>query len=555
MSIAMTASTEDTWLAFTLIFTFLSISQYILPPRYTKQLDTFFRKSCIFPCRYAHNKITPLPSPFHEIRVWFFVGLQAFWALWLVEQYEKTSVYKLTLSSNSTSLNLNHDLSFDTGDSGGLNEKKIHLTLKSFLPDSESSFLFAFEDDGLTNAIAILEVTLAFAISLSMNTSLTQYSSSIRLFNAYTGDIVAFAIELVAFLEARKIEEAEHAETKTFEIDKSKKESKEDMEMISNPKSKMNPSRVYIDTTMLNLRRLFQTLYALPNVTKHEFRGDTKWEDIVTFQESRTSDKKHFRSVGLLDSEVGRHIGALIKDNESVYMDKEKTKGLSESMLIMLKILDYVGDLCDRERRQRLASVEDKFDIGDPTRKTLKLAWRKIHSSYGDMETTVVYSNPSVIKTAVEFGLLASIFLLPLSNRLYSMGSNSVLVCCIVQFFIVGIYFSSVRVKNVYLSTNESFGFKNVTPVVKQTQFSILQIWISLKKIAQIDGQFFGRPSIGRPGGRKGTKQKRTLEFPFAFPFETKADDPSKNPKKAVPFVFGGESKQNNNIGRTKLKY
>ena len=51
--------------------------------------------------------------------------------------------------------------------------------------------------------------------------------------------------------------------------------------------------------------------------------------------------------------------------------------------------------------------------------------------------------------------------------------------------------FSSVRVRNVYLSTDESFGFKNVTPTVKQTQFSILQIWISLKKIAQIDGSFW----------------------------------------------------------------
>ena len=366
----MTASSEDTWLAFTVIFTMLCLSQYILPPAYTKKIDTLFRKSCIFPCRYAHKKFSPLPSPFHEIRVWFFIGLQAFWVLWLVEQYEKTTVFKLRLSSNSSMVDLNHDISFDTGEQGSASGKKIEMTLKSFLPDTETSFLFEFEKDGLTNAIAILEVTLAFAISLSMNTSLTQYRTSIRLFNAFTGDIVAFAMELVAFLEARKIEEAEHAEKKTFEIDDRSTTTEDGTEMVSNPKTKMNPSRVYIDTTMLNLRRLFQTLYALPNVTKHEFRGDTEWGEIVTFEESARNNvptgQRHFHNIRLFDSEVGSHLKQLTKENATIHLDGQHLKGLSETMLIMLKILDYVGDLCDRERRQRLASTEDQFDIGDP---------------------------------------------------------------------------------------------------------------------------------------------------------------------------------------------
>lgn len=530
MSVAMTASAEDTWLAFTVIFTFLSVSQYVLPPVYSKGIDTLFRKSCIFPCKYAHRKISPLPSPFHEIRVWFFVGLQAFWALWLVEQYKKISIYKLTLSSNSTSIDLNNDISFNTGDTQ--NDEKIEMTLKSFIPNTETSFLFEFEQDGLTNAIGILEVTLAFAISLSMNTSLSQYRNSIRLFNAFTGDIVAFAMELVAFLEARKIEEAE-AEEKKFLIETPQQTNTgDDIEMKTNPmtKPKMNPSNVFFDTTMLNLKRLFKTLYALPNVTKHEFRGDASWRKLVTFKET---DGRHFEDILLFESEVGPHIKDLI--NESVVLNGENVNGLSETMLIMLKILDYVGDLCDRERRQRLASVEDKFDIGDSTRKTLKSAWRKIHSSYGDMETTVEYTNPTVIKTAVEFGLLASIFLLPLSNRMYSNGDNCVWACCIVQFFIFGIYFSSVRVRNVYLSTNESFGFNNVSPTVKQTQVSILQIWLSMKKIAQIDGRFFSLG--GSDNGKEKIHRKRR----------------QKRGRESSAFNFGPLNE--NFIRRTKLKY
>lgn len=453
--------------------------------------------------------------------------------------------------------------------------------------------------------IAMFIAALTFTLTTVLNSSLAKNANSIRLFEVYTGDVVAFAMEVIAFIEdteddkfyfdyekndgnnvvkskeerkqgtkeqrantARKKEilneavefikkgktmvnrrtvwklptevitalgdklitvtapesketkEEEESETenkqnsRTFHtniskwinnkfqvIDKSNgpsffangliiKSSDAIITMLSDPKSSHPgfPELQSRDAFLLSLGRIFQTLYVLPQVTKREFR-DSAWPKsrfnphILTTLELRykvTYDPPDSGQIKFNDSHIYDSYDKFKKTAEKRLVTKQgKPTGLHHTQYFLLILLDFVNEL------YRATNIDHHES---QTRRTLTVSWRRLYGTYGDMSTVRHYKMPRVVSWTMEISLLLSCLGLPFAVIGTLEDDVHVgLVCTAFVFVYVGLYISSVRIRNAYVSTKEAIGFQNASATASEAQFAIAEIWEARGIIQQLE--------------------------------------------------------------------
>jgi len=453
--------------------------------------------------------------------------------------------------------------------------------------------------------IAMFIAALTFTLTTVLNSSLAKNANSIRLFEVYTGDVVAFAMEVIAFIEdteddkfyfdyekndgnnvvkskeerkqgtkeqrantARKKEilneavefikkgktmvnrrtvwklptevitalgdklitvtapesketkEEEESETenkqnsRTFHtniskwinnkfqvIDKSNgpsffangliiKSSDAIITMLSDPKSSHPgfPELQSRDAFLLSLGRIFQTLYVLPQVTKREFR-DSAWPKsrfnphiLTTLELTYIRYKVTYDSgqIKFNDSHIYDSYDKFKKTAEKRLVTKQgKPTGLHHTQYFLLILLDFVNEL------YRATNIDHHES---QTRRTLTVSWRRLYGTYGDMSTVRHYKMPRVVSWTMEISLLLSCLGLPFAVIGTLEDDVHVgLVCTAFVFVYVGLYISSVRIRNAYVSTKEAIGFQNASATASEAQFAIAEIWEARGIIQQLE--------------------------------------------------------------------
>jgi len=250
-----------------------------------------------------------------------------------------------------------------------------------------------------------------------------------------------------------------------------KKDLKKDLKYA--PQTRLIGSRDYF---LVSLERIFQTLYVLPQVTKHEFRDSPAPAVRFDVKKLRPLDISYCRKFPNTIKEVefsnSRIHNSMAKFNDEL----ESSNGLTPTQIFLYQLLDYINEF------HRSVGMESQ------TRKTLTSAWRRLYGTYGDMSTVKTYDLPRVITMTMELSLIGSCFMLPLSSlhgfvdtcseNCQTWAETMVpFICVAVQFFLTGLYIAAQQVRNPFVSTQESLGFENVTKTAESTQIGIYQIW------------------------------------------------------------------------------
>ena len=226
------------------------------------------------------------------------------------------------------------------------------------------------------------------------------------------------------------------------------------------------------DAFLLAMERIFQTLYILPQVSKHEFRNSPfDWDKLTTMMVnySKLCSKT---PVPFKDSKIYEPWFALSKQMSdfsaiSSKFDKlDGVCGLTPTQLCMLTLLDYINEL------YRTTGAESQ------TRRTLTTAWRRLYGTYGSLSTVKTYRLPRIVSVTMEFALLGSSLVLPYSVVVLNVGAVlTPLICVCIQFILAGLFISSESVRNPFVRTSNALGFENVTSTAIETQMGVTQLW------------------------------------------------------------------------------
>lgn len=228
------------------------------------------------------------------------------------------------------------------------------------------------------------------------------------------------------------------------------------------------------DAFLLAMERIFQTLYILPQVSKHEFRNSQfkfgKLDTMVVKYSQLCSNNKLVKfdqskiyepwSI-LMNQLIGKTV---TKEDKS---DKlHDLGGLSHTQVFLLTLLDYINEL------HRTTGAETQ------TRRTLTTAWRRLYGTYGSLSTVKTYKLPRIVSVTMEFALLGSSLVLPYSIVVLDIGAVlTPLVCVCIQFILAGLFISSQSVRNPFVKTSNALGFENVTSTALETQIGVTQLW------------------------------------------------------------------------------
>jgi len=143
----------------------------------------------------------------------------------------------------------------------------------------------------------ILTATLGFILPLQLSAALTKNHSCVDNYNAFCGDVLAFAWECVGLTKGNKVTEEKSEE----------------------------------------LENMFHILVAFPTVVKHHFRGSINLSLATSLGGSKLIDKNG----SLKQRELEELYNRLIVSNQ---------KGMCEVEICFMKLLDYVKDYAEEEK-------------------------------------------------------------------------------------------------------------------------------------------------------------------------------------------------------------
>tara|TARA_B110000908_G_C10267877_1_gene466514 strand:+ start:11273 stop:12316 length:1044 start_codon:yes stop_codon:yes gene_type:complete len=218
------------------------------------------------------------------------------------------------------------------------------------------TFIFVYNDIGnsieysTTGVFAILSATLGFILPLQLSTALEKNSGCIDNFNALTGDIVAFAMDIISF---------------TLITDQESMLSKEELK-----KKAIVASKIRSD--------IFDIIIAMPVLSKWHFRKKQDLNKVTTKG-----------NVLFKNTEGGYQVILLLK----------KIPSMSPVEACFYKLLDYVKDL-NQIKTQILPIV------------TMR-SWERAYGSWGSMGSLNAYQQPLIFQYVVNSALIFYSFLLP----------------------------------------------------------------------------------------------------------------------------------------------
>jgi predicted membrane chloride channel (bestrophin family) len=202
-----------------------------------------------------------------------------------------------------------------------------------------------------STVFGILTATLGFILPLQLNAALNKNHSCIDNYNAFCGDVLAFAWECVGLTKGDKVLESKSAE----------------------------------------LQNIFHILVVMPALVKHHFRGTVDMTKATTL-----ADAKLIHSGGSeRQQELHRLYTRLISSQEN---------GMCEVEICFMKLLDYIKDFAN-----------DNDNPVDPVRRSLLGTWNRVYGSWGNMSNISSYTPPVIFSYVLDVALLLYSIMLPLT--------------------------------------------------------------------------------------------------------------------------------------------
>ena len=201
-----------------------------------------------------------------------------------------------------------------------------------------------------TSAVfGILTATLGFILPLQMNAALGKNKACLDNYNAFLGDIQAFAWDILAF--------------HTYKDEKEQTRKLKSLEIISN---------------------MFDILVAMPALAKWHFRGGADFEVLTTKSDAHMNDEPLFKYTG-----GGRDVITLANQIPS----------MAKPEVCFFKLLDYTKDLgVSKTQQQQDASLR---------------SWERAYGSWGNMGNLAAYTPPILFTYVLNVALMMYSVILP----------------------------------------------------------------------------------------------------------------------------------------------
>lgn len=288
------------------------------------------------------------------------------------------------------------------------------------------SFVFIYYDIGnnigysTTGVFAILSATLGFILPLQLSTALEKNSGCIDNFNAFSGDVLAFGMDIISFTLINDHNDHENQ-----------------MKKLGITKKQLEDQRIEAAKIRSDM---FDIIIAMPALTKWHFRKN------FDFNKMTTKGNKIFK-----ETEGGYQVCKLM----------EKIPALSAVEAGFYKLLDYLKDL--KQNETQILAI--------PTMKS----WERAYSSWGSMGSLNAYHQPLIFKYVVNSALIFYSFLLPF--EFYENGYSAIWMSGSIGYFFLGLNVAGHRARNPFASGKRLF--HTVTAMQNNTTKQLNQLWLS----------------------------------------------------------------------------
>ena len=262
--------------------------------------------------------------------------------------------------------------------------------------------------------IGVLTGALTFLLSMTLSGALGKNAACLNNYNAFTGDLMAYGWDIIAFTKAE-------------------------------------------DTTTKNsakdIQKMFEILIAMPAICKHSFRGTVELEFSTTVR--RTDNGKDLN--GTYDKNF-KFLQTKGGDAVKKIMATGGGGGMNAVEACFYKLLDYQHDL-----------GEGKVSQGAATK-----SWERAYGSYGNMGNLNAYKPPSLFTFVLNLALYLYIILIPFTLK--SQQLNAVWQTGLIAYFFIGLNVAGAKVGNAFAS-NKAGSFQTVSEPQKQATKTIAQIF------------------------------------------------------------------------------
>jgi len=382
----------------------------------------------------------------------------------------------------------------------------------------------------MSNFVNAMLSSVAITLGIILTNSLKKHEDAIRLFEVYTGDIAAFAMEVIAFIEeAGRGQDVKHSSIMWDHTNMGLNNSEQvllskpnydpikilhnllekldaEVKKFKRPSQKTAVRRQSINhlrqsivdirksivdlgdkdaplsgdryVFLLSLERIFETLYILPHATKYEFRSvkEFDWEKLKPMNVKYCHENPHIISIDIHKSKIYKPYSELEKMRTKIVDGFGLSKkNATPTQTILLLLLDFVNEL------HRSIGVESQ------TRRTLTTAWRRLYGTYGDLATVRTYELPMIVSRTLEMALFMSSLMIPYTKvDIFLSPTLAPWGCVAIQFFLVGLYIGVEKVRNPFVRSDNAIGFKNVSATARQTQETIRYIWFVRGTVQQL---------------------------------------------------------------------
>lgn len=268
-----------------------------------------------------------------------------------------------------------------------------------------------------TAVFGILSATLGFILPLRMNAALGKNKACLDNYNAFLGDVQAFAWDIIAF--HTYVDET----TGELQLKNGTGRKLKSLEILSN---------------------IFDILVALPALSKWHFRGGADFNQLYTKSNFKGEPPLVFwRTSG------GRDIISLSK----------KIPSMAKPEVCFFKLLDYTKDLgISKTQQQQGASLR---------------SWERSYGSWGNMGNLAAYTPPVVFTYVLNIALLMYTVILPF--QFVDNGNHAIWMVAIVGYFFFGLNSAGSKVGNAFAEGPQ--GFQTVTTAQKEATKTMTKIW------------------------------------------------------------------------------
>tara|TARA_B100000795_G_C22785974_1_gene434645 strand:+ start:187 stop:1308 length:1122 start_codon:yes stop_codon:yes gene_type:complete len=202
--------------------------------------------------------------------------------------------------------------------------------------------------------VGTLSAALTFLLSMTLSAALGKNAACLNNYNAFTGDVMAYGWDVVAFTKAK--------------IGKNTKE---------------------------EITNIFHILMALPLICKHSFRGHVDLKRVKTFN----LQGMQYKEIQFITTKAGKEIQKIL----ALSTENGERTGMNVVEACFYQLLDYQHELTDGRSTPVSASATK--------------SWERAYGSYGNMGNLNAYKPPILFTYVLNLTLYLYILLLPFTLK------------------------------------------------------------------------------------------------------------------------------------------